>query len=65
MILITRKRVVDSDSLKLHFHVGAAESATPTSISELIIMRLEIHMRITPKITQQELLVSVALSLRS
>lgn len=52
-MLMTRNLVVDSDSLKSQCHVGAAESATPTNMSEDIMIRLEIQMRIMPKRIQQ------------
>ena len=62
---MTRERVVDSVSPKSQRQVGAAESATPTSINDEIIIRLDIHIRRMPNSTQQKLDVSLELSLRS
>lgn len=43
----------DSEPAAEHFHVGAAESATPTSMSEEIMMSDEVHMSKMPKSTHQ------------
>jgi hypothetical protein len=52
-MFMTRNLVVDSDSYRLQCHVGAAESATPTSMRDEIIIRLDIQIKIIPNRMQQ------------